>query len=57
MKTVKQCVKYLETRRTKIGAERDKLRSVISDFEDLAYEADQAIEHIEIAIDHLSSYA
>lgn len=44
----------LEERMKAIAAERDKLRAVISDFEELQETCDSALEHLEIATDALS---
>ena len=47
----------LEKRRTAIGVERDKLRELIGEWEDLANSCDTAYDCIDRAIQALSEYA
>ncbi len=54
---VKGLIKTLEKRRTAIGVERDKLRDLISDVEDLAETCDRAYDDLQNAIQALSELA
>jgi len=46
----------LEASKKKLAKERDALRDLISEYEDIAESADSAIQDIENAIDTLSQY-
>lgn len=52
--THKQFIKKLQECKEKIAAERDKLRDLISEAEDLADSAHRAIDCMEEAADYLS---
>ena len=52
--TLKFIRRQLEIRQRNIGKERDKLRDLISDYEELADDCDTALEHLEQAVECLS---
>ena len=47
----------LEKRRTALGKERDKLRTLADEYEALKETADDAYDNLTYAIDRLSEYA
>ena len=51
---LKDCLAELEIRKVAIGAERDKLREVMSEFEQLLEVCDRAYEDLDSAIGSLS---
>lgn len=54
---ISNLVAKLEVRRKAIGVERDKLRDIISEYEELIDSCDRAEEHIECAVEALSEFA
>lgn len=54
---VKRLMATLEKRRVAIGAERDKLRDIISEYLDLAETCERAADDLQNAIDALSELA
>lgn len=55
-KTVASLHRQIEACKTRIAAERDKLRDLISDAESIAYNCDEAIQDLDHAVDTLSQY-
>lgn len=53
---VRQAREKLEEAKNRLAGERDALRDLIGDFEDLACEADVAIDDLEHAIMSLSQW-
>lgn len=51
---IKNCIRELEERKVAIANERDKLRELLSDLEQLEDNCDEAIENIDRAIDAIS---
>ena len=48
--------KKINTCKNRIAAERDKLRELLSEAEDLVEDCSEAIDNIEQAVDQLSKY-
>ena len=55
--TVRACRLQLRRRLKAVGLERDRLRELISEYEDLASTCDEAVEALQDAINSLSKYA
>ena len=56
MKSVKQLLKEANTVKKRISAERDKLRGIISELEDIAESVDECVVALESGVDYLSRY-
>ena len=56
-RTMKAIVKQLEKHRDKIGAERDRLREMQSEIEELLEPCQEGIEALDAAISHFSEVA
>lgn len=54
---IKKLIKELNARKKAIGKERDRLRNIISEFEDLENVCEVAFQDIESAIETLSELA
>lgn len=54
IRTVNAAVKFLQKHRDKIAAERDVLREVQDEIEDLCYDLDEGIAALDNAIDVFS---
>lgn len=53
----KSFIKQLEKRRAAIGAERDKLREIVGEYQGLIDSCERADENLQCAIDALSELA
>ena len=54
--SVKSLQAQIELRKNAIADQRDKLRALVSDVEDICAEADEAVQCLEQAVDALSKY-
>jgi exonuclease VII small subunit len=56
MENLKNAIDELKICKRKIAKERDKMRKIMSKYDDIIYVSDEAVSELEQAIDTLSQY-
>lgn len=55
-KRAKSILKQIEKVKAKLGVDRDELRELLSELEDIKDSANDAYDHLDMAVDSLSQY-